>query len=413
MSTNTIKVITAVSKEISRRFDVKADLINATNRQYDEPKSAWKANSGSSIEIKQPQKLTVTESATLEVQDLTETTATLNVNNDIHVGLGFTATEMTQDLLNPNNMKMFADDYLDSAIDNIIAKAQSNYHTFIKNSIYNSVGTPGTGPTSYQVITQARAKLNAFRAPKGNRSFLLNSDDAALLNNAQSGLFNPNSEIASNYKDGSLSASNGFGFYECEDIGNHTNGAGASYAVDGASQTGASILLKTGTGAVTKGTKITFVGVLASDPVSGESKPFLQQFTVTADYAGGAGSIAIDPPITTSGALKTVSASPADSAAVAISGSASATFGNGIALHRDAFVFGTAKLSDIGVKYEMDIVTGGAGTGYSRASGPSKGVSMKLYMDGDITNRRSVARLDMKYGYAALVPEWATIVAGQ
>ena len=413
MSTNVIKVISAVTKEISRRFDVKADLINATNRQYDEPHAAWKANSGSSIEIKQPQKLKLTRSATLEVQYTTETTATLNVNQDAHVGLGFTATQMTQDLLNPSAMKMFGDDYLDSAIDNIIAGIQGDYHTFIKNNVYNSVGAPGTGPTSYQVVTQARAKLNAYRTPKGNRSFILNSNDAALLNNAQVGLFNPNNEIASNYKDGALSPSNGFAFYECEDIGNHTNGAGASYAVDGAGQTGSSILLKTGTNPITKGSTITFALTNASDPVSGASKPFLQQFTVTADFAGGAGNIAISPAITTSGALQTVANSPADSAGVVISGSASATFGAGIALHRDAFVFGTARLADIGVKYEHEIVTGGAGTGYSRASGPQKGVSMKLYMDGDITNRRSVARLDIKYGFAALVPEWATLVAGQ
>jgi len=89
------------------------------------------------------------------------------------------------------------------------------------------------------------------------------------------------------------------------------------------------------------------------------------------------------------------------------------SFGAGLAFHRDSFVFGTAMLADIGVKYEVPIITGGAGEGYSRGSGASQGVHMKLYMDGDITNRRSVARLDMRYGYAALLPEWSTIVAGQ
>jgi len=413
MSTNDIKIVTAISKEISRRYDAKADLINSVNRQYDKPHTAWKANSGSSIEIKRPQKTKAVESASLEIQDLDETTATLNVNNDVHVGLGFTAAELTQDLLNPRNMKMFADDYLESAIDNIIATSQSNLHTFMKNNTFNTVGTPGTGPTSYQVITQARAKLNNERAPRGDRCFVLNPDDAALLNNAQSGLFRPGDAIGANYKDGALSASNGFAFKESPDIGNHLNGAGASYAVDGASQTGSTVLLKTGTGIITKGTKITFADVYAVDPISGNSRPNLASFTVTADKASGAGTVAIYPSIVTSGALKTCSVSPADSAAVVISGAADLSFGAGLAFHRDSFVFGTAKLADIGVKYEVPIITGGAGEGYSRGSGASQGVHMKLYMDGDITNRRSVARLDMRYGYAALLPEWSTIVAGQ
>jgi len=307
MSTNDIKIVTAISKEISRRYDAKADLINSVNRQYDKPHTAWKANSGSSIEIKRPQKTKAVESASLEIQDLDETTATLNVNNDVHVGLGFTAAELTQDLLNPRNMKMFADDYLESAIDNIIATSQSNLHTFMKNNTFNTVGTPGTGPTSYQVITQARAKLNNERAPRGDRCFVLNPDDAALLNNAPSGLFRPGDAIGANYKDGALSASNGFAFKESPDIGNHLNGAGASYAVDGASQTGSTVLLKTGTGIITKGTKITFADVYAVDPISGNSRPNLASFTVTADKASGAGTVAIYPSIVTSGALKTCS----------------------------------------------------------------------------------------------------------
>jgi hypothetical protein len=416
MSTNTIKVLTAISKEISRRFDVKADLINCTNRQYDKPHTAWGANSGSSIQVKKPQKLSASESVTIDIQDVEEQTATVAVTNDVHVALGFTASELTQDLLNPSNMKMFGDDYLESAIDNIIGKAQTNYFTYMKNKIYNSVGTAGTGPTTYQIITQARAKLNNGRAPRGDRYFILDPDNAALLNNAQSGLFHAGDRVAQNYKDGSVAPSNGFVFIESPDMGSHVNGAGASYAVDGASQTGSSILLKTGTGAIPKGTIITFgsgsTAPHSVDPVTGAAKSSLQQFVVTADYAGGAGSISISPSIVTSGALKTVDQSPADSAAVTIVGSASTSYTQGIALHRDAFIFATAELADIGVTYEVPIVTGGAGEGYSQGSGPAKGLYMKLYMDGDITNRRSVARLDMRYGYGDLLPEWATRIQG-
>jgi hypothetical protein len=413
MADNTIKVLTAISKEIDRRFDVKADLLMAMNRQYDKPHTAFGSNSGSSIEIKKPQRLTGTASATLDVQDVVEQTATLNVNNDYHVGLAFTASELTQDLLNPNNLKMFADDYLDSAVDDIIAKIQTDASTFIHQNTYNSVGTPGTGPTSYQVVTQARAKLNNGRAPRSGRNFILSPDDAALLNNAQSGLFHAGDAIASNYKDGALSASNGFSFLETPDITSHTNGSDVTgCAVDGASQSGATLTVDGLSSAPTQGTIFTIADVYSVDPVSGQSTGNLQQFVVGADATTT--SIPISPSIATSGAYKTVNAAPANDAAITFVGSASTAYPQGVAMHKDAFVCGTAELRDIGVKYEIPIITGGAGEGYSKGvmGGPQKGIYMKLYMDGDITNRRAVARLDVRYGFAALIPEWATRIQG-
>jgi hypothetical protein len=308
---------------------------------------------------------------------------------------------------------MFGDDYLESAIDNLLAKMESNYFTYMMANIYQSVGTPGTGPTTLQPISEARAKLNAQRAPRRDRTVVLNPDDAALLNYGQTGLFHKGDAIAQNYKDGSLSASIGFVFKESPDMGSHTNGAGASYAVNGASQTGGDITVQTGTGIVTKGTIVTFAGCYDVDPVSGATKANLKQFVVDTEYAGGSGDIAITPSIVTSGYAKNCSASPDDSGAMTIVGSASTAYGQNFALHRDSFVFGMAELKDIGVTYEVPIITGGAGEGYSRGSnGAQKGCFLKMYMDGDITNRRAVARLDARYGYVALNPEWSCRIQG-
>lgn len=414
MSSNTIKTLTAISKEISRRFDARADVINSVNRQYDKPHAAWGANSGSSIQIKKPQQVSGTASATLDIQDITEQTATLTVNNDYHVGLAFTAAELTQDLVNPKNMKMFADDYLDAAIDDIIAKMQTDLTAHMYKNTYNSVGTPGTGPTSYQVVTQARAKLNYGRAPRNYRSFLLGPDDAALLNNAQSGLFHYGDAIGKNYKEGSLAPSNGFQFLESPDVSSHTTGDDfTGVAVNGTMTEGSSTLTVDGitaSQAPNEGDIFTIADVYSVDPVSGASTGNLQQFVV------GSGatitSLPITPSLTTTGALKTINALPADDAALTFVGSASSTYPQGMAYHKDAFVFATAELADIGVTYEVPIITGGAGDGYSQVMGPNNGVYMKLYMDGDITNRRAVARLDVRYGYTTLIPQWATRVQG-
>jgi len=415
MSSNTIKVLTAVSKEISRRFDVKADLINSVNRQYDKPHAAFGSNSGSTIEIKKPQKLNAVESSTLDIQDVVEQTASLAVNNDVHVGLGFTANELSQDLLNPRNMKMFADDYLESAIDNIIAKMQGNLYTYIQNNVYQSANAQDSGTVAYADVASARAKLNIARAPRNDRCIVMNPLDAADLNVANSGLFHAGDRISSQYKDGALSGSLGFAFKEIPEIGSHTVGTevSATYTVNGASQTGATVTVATGTKTFTKGTILTFAGCFDVDPISGTALGTLKQFVVTADY-DGAGNLPISPSIVTSGAYKNCSASPTNGGAVTtINTAASTAYRQNFALHRDSFVFGSAMLGDIGVKYEMPIITGGAGMGYSSGgTGAAKGVAMKLYMDGDITNRRAVARLDARYGYAALIPEWACAIQG-
>lgn len=418
MASNTIKVLTAISKEISRRYDVRADVINSFNRQYAKPMKAWGSNSGASVQIKTPQKVTGTASTTLNIQDLGENSVTLTVNNPYHVGLGFTQAELTQDLLNPNNMKMFADDYLDAAIDDVLAYTQTQFATYISQQTFNSVGTPGTGPTTITPVTQARARLNNNRAPRQNRTFLLDPDNAALLNAGQSGLFHSGDAIASNYKDGALSPSHGFVFKESPDMVEHTNGSqDGNYVVNSAGTiTGSTLTVKTGTGTIKAGDIFTIGsganGLYAVDPVSGQSKGYLQQFVCTSDYAGGAGDVSISPPITTSGAYKTVNQAIGGDWALTFVGSASTAYGRGVAAHRDAFTFATAELADIGVTYEVPIITGGAGDGYSRDGGANPGVYMKLTMDGDITNLRSVARLDILFGYTKLVPEWAVAIQG-
>jgi hypothetical protein len=193
----------------------------------------------------------------------------------------------------------------------------------------------------------------------------------------------------------------GFTFYESPILANHTRGtavASGSYTVTGAGQTG-STLNVTGGAATTwkKGDKFTCAGVYAVHPLSKQSLPFLQKFTVLADATadgGGAVALSISPPITTSGAYQTVSASPANAAAVVIDGTASTAYTQGIAFHKDSFAFATQRIRDIGAPYE--------------GSYTEDGITFKLTLGADITNLVSQSRIDMKYGIGELVPEWAT-----
>ena len=150
----------------------------------------------------------------------------------------------------------------------------------------------------------------------------------------------------------------------------------------------------TGSTTFAVGDIITFAGCFRVHPETKQATSDLQQFVVTAAYAGGAGTLAISPAIVTSGARQNVSASPTNGGAVVKVGGASAVYRPSIAFHRDAFTFATADLplpkgTDMASRKVMD------------------GISMRMIRDFDSVNARFITRLDVLYGYTAQRPELA------
>jgi hypothetical protein len=117
----------------------------------------------------------------------------------------------------------------------------------------------------------------------------------------------------------------------------------------------------------------------------------LQQFVVTADYAGGAGTLAISPPIygPTSLGLQNVVALPLTSAAIVKVGGASAVYKPSLAYHKDAFTFATADLiMPNGVDFAAREVY--------------DGISMRIVRQYAISSDTMPCRLDVLYGYKTI-----------
>ena len=187
-----------------------------------------------------------------------------------------------------------------------------------------------------------------------------------------------------------------FGFAEVYENTLHprqTIGAGSGYLIQGAGQTGSSITVDTGTGALNKGQVFTIAGVNRVHPETKENTGEEQQFVVTADYAGGAGSISIAPSITTSTGYQTVSGSPADNAALTFVGSAGTT-NTSVGFHRDAFTFATA---DLVLPDGVDFA----------AREVYDGISLRIVRQFDINDDAFPARVDVLYGYKSMRPEQA------
>ena len=192
----------------------------------------------------------------------------------------------------------------------------------------------------------------------------------------------------------------GFDFYENTLVPAHTAGAGVddSYLVNGAAESGSTLTVDGGTAALKDGDVFTIAGVFMVHPETRQSTGVLQQFVVTADYAGGAGDISISPPITASGAYQTVSNVPADNAAITFVGTASTAFQQSLAFHKSAFTFATA---DLVLPQGVDFA--------SRQS--YDGISLRIIRQYDINTDAFPCRVDILYGSASLYPQLATRVA--
>lgn len=388
---NTLLTPTAVTREALRVLHQKLNFIGNIERQYDKSFSNSGARIGDTLKIRLPNQYTVRTGATLSAQDTTETSTTLQIATQKGVDLNFTSADLTLSLDD------FSERILDPAMAVLAANIEADALSMYKD-VYQIVDNDAAA-ISFLNIMQGRQKLNESLAPMDNRRCaLLTPTHTAKLVDALKGLFQDSSAISKQYKEGSMGRTGGFDFYENTLLGNHTTGTAAkttTYLVNGASQTGASIAVNTGATTFKKGDIVTFAGCNSVHPESKADTGILQQFVITADYAGGAGSLAISPSIVVTGATQNVAASPTNGGAVVkVGAGASELLTNSIVFHKEAFAFATADLVmpkgvDFAAREVMD------------------GISLRIVRAFDINNDKFPCRLDVLYGYKTLRPQLA------
>jgi hypothetical protein len=315
--------------------------------------------------------------------DQVETKVQLQLSKQKHVPLTFTAKEK---LLSVGDFKSR---FLKPAMQSLLSAVQADLLTDMKNGAGTVVGTWGTIPNTRTTYAQARAKLQNFLAPGDDRAIQFSSDANVNLAEANTQLFNNQAAVSDIYREGAVGSWGGFDFYENQSMPVHTMGAGTGYLVNGAGQTGASLAVGTGTGALTKGTAFT-LGVNAVHPITGADLGYLRQFVVTADYAGGAGNVSIYPAIvpTSASVVGTVTASPANGAALTLIGTASQAKRQNLAYHKNAFAAAFAPLPVLA-----------SCEGYTASIG---GISVRVMTFGNGQTDTESTRIDVLYGDATV-----------
>ena len=396
----TIDMITRKSLEILENNLV---ISRNVNRQYDDSFAVEGAKIGSTLRIRLPDRALVTDGAALQVQDDNEQFTTLTVSTQKHIGVNFTSAELTMQLDD------FAERVLKPRVSQLASSVDADVATCYK-SIYNSVGTPGSTPSTSSVLLSAQQKLNEFATPMSPRYATVNPAANAGLVEGLKGLFNPTGTISRQFKNGMM----GEGVLGLDEINmsqsivQHTTGVTptapiVATAVTTEGSTSLAISFTSGSPTFKIGDIFTIAGVFAVNPQTRQTTGSLQQFVVTADVTVSStttATLSVQPPMYTSAnALATINAFPAASAVLTFLGGSATAYPQNLIYHKDAITLATA---DLLLPQGVDMA--------SRQV--HNGISLRIVRQYDINNDRMPCRIDVLYGFNAVRPVTAVRLWG-
>lgn len=400
---NTLVTCSIVAKEALAILENMLTFASNVNRDWEDEFTSNMSRGyapGQTINIKRPPRYTYRAGRVAVPQSTVESTIPLTLQQG-GCDLNFTGIERT---LNLTQMQK----KLQAALATVANEVDRQGLNLARLATFNTIGTPGTLPTTQALalaaITGLNQRLDEMAAPRDNqRSLVMNPALNAATIQGFAGLFNAASTLEKQFKRGMMVDSLGLAYSMDQNVDTHVNGTAVvnTNTVNGANQTGTTITVNALNGTVTKGSKITFANVFAVNPQSRVSTGVLAQFTVTADAANGATSLAISPALIPTGAFQNVTVSPANGATITIFGTASGSFGANIAFHEDAFTLAMVPMyAPPGGKGVIDV-----------AVESYKGMNIKVTEFYDGVNDNYIMRLDVLFGWAATYPELACLYA--
>jgi hypothetical protein len=387
-ATNTLLTINMITAKALAILHQRSNIIGSVNREYDDSFANAGAKIGTTLRIRIPVQYTVSSGPNLSIQNTVENYVSLPIVNQHHVDFSFASSELAL------SIDDFSARYIEPAINVLASVIEATFVNMMWPNVWNQVGIAGS-PQAFQTTLQARKLLLDNLTPQSKQWMLrINTQDNVDMVGSLKGLFQQSTQIARQYTDGVMGLAAGFEWAENTHLTTQTRGAESGYLVNGASQVGSSLVVGTGTGAGNAGDVFTIAGVYSVHPETKVVSGTLQQFTLTAAYAGGAGTISFAPAIVTSGPQQNVSGSPATGAALTFANIASTATGLSLAYHPDAFTFATA-----------DLVMPG---GVDMASRVVKdGISMRAVRQYSISDDTFPIRIDVLWGGAAMRPQLA------
>lgn len=399
---NQLLTNSVITRESLRLFRNTNAFIQHVDRQYDDSFAQTGAKIGANLRIRLPNDYTVRTGAAAQPQDTTEQQTTLTLATQKGVDLAFTSVDRALSL--DDFSKRILAPAINNLVGEICADVMSGARPGTANFVANTDGAGAILAPNAGTWLSAGALLDVRSAPNSNRIAVLNPFTMAKTVTSLSGLLNPAPRISQQYEDAEIKAGLGLTWFKDQTILQPTSGAyAATSTVAGAGQTGTTITISALAAGINAGDIITIDGVNMVNRVTKQDTGQLMQFVVTATAGAGATTLniypAIVPPVGGNAVqYQTVTASPANLAAVRNVIPTSTTYRHNLVFVPEAVVFATA---------DLELPEGVA----MAARETVDSLSMRMVSQYDIRTDVFFSRLDILYGYLWVRPEWVVAVA--
>lgn len=398
---NTIITPSIIAKESLFHLENNIIMGQKVHRQY--KKEFVKI--GDSVTIRKPVKFIASDGATRSNQDVIEETTSITINNRKHVSWNFSTQDLTL------TIEEYAERYIKPAMIALSNTVDRALCVEGAQEFFNRVGTPGTTPANFLSLANVAQRMDEEPVPDDMmRCLVLNPAARWALANGlggtgSGGIFN--AEIVGGMvRRGRLGNIANFDIYGDQNIALHLTGTytGTPLVNNAAFANDTDVVAFDGmvgaqVGAMRKGDVFTIAGVNSVNDISKEDTGQLQQFVVQADVttAAGAGSATVFPDINdgstaSTAAYQTVTALPADNAAITIVGTAGTSYPQNLGFHQNALALVTIPLE------LPDSAT-------FKARADWRGYSIRVIKDYDIDTDEEIIRLDILFGVKAIYPE--------
>ncbi|ABO54184.1 hypothetical protein LA345_25875 [Burkholderia vietnamiensis] len=392
---NSLLTINMITNEAVRLFTQTNAFLRTVNRQYDDQFARSGAKIGNTLRIRLPNDYVVNDGPAITPQGTNEQNTTLTVAKQKNVPVSFGTAEKTMSLDD------FSERILAPAVNRLAAAVAADLMNVAASSSNIVAKSNASASPDASTWLLAGAALDQALAPRMDRKIILDPLTQARTVGTLAGLLNPQRKISDQYETGMITTDTlGFDWMSDQTTKVHTVGTFTAGTVNGAGQTGNTLVTNAITGTLNAGDIIMIDGVEAINRLTGETYGQLQQFVVTADVASGATSIPLYPAIVPApAAFNTVTASPANSAAISLVIPAGTKYRKNLAYFPEAFTLATA---------DLEMPTSGV---VESARAEFDGVAMRMITAYDVMSDNLITRLDLLYGYAAIRPEWSVVVA--
>lgn len=402
---------TQITREALRVLHSELSFIGNVNRAYDNSFAQSGAKIGQTLNVRMPSKYSVRTNATYAGQDHIERSTPLTVSSQYGVDVSFSSLDWTMSLDDISKR------VLKPAMAQLAAKIESDALAVAMKSVANYVGTTST-QMSYKSFQQQGQVLTENLGPRADRAALLNPLSKVEFLDAVKGLFNDPGTLSEAYVEGKLGRTGGFTVFENTLIPSHTIGSlagtplttgtfGSSVTTNAwVSQTAIDLDGATSGTTIKAGDVLTFgtlaAGLVDVHPESKVSLGKLKKFVATADVTvltAGTATVTVVPGVIygVGNAFQNCSRTKADTDNMTVTnwGAASTAVGQNLAFCKDAFVFTSCDLADVGPY------------GAKCARENMDGISMRWAQQYSVSSDAIVGRFDVLWGFAPLYPELA------